>query len=76
MIELGKGGLQKTPDITSTASVQELSSLRLRSLLGVIRGRASEEVKVLLRNAVAEVCRSRLKVGLSGEEQVALLSHS
>ena len=76
LIKLGKGGPRKSLDITPTISVQELSSRRLSSLLGVIRDRASEEIKIFLRNAFAEVCRSRLKASFSGEEQVALSSHS
>ena len=73
MIELGKGG---PPDVTSTTSVQELSSRRLSSLLDVIRDRASEEIKICLRDAYAEVCRSRLKADLSEEERVGLSTRS
>lgn len=70
------GGPQKTPEGDPTTSVQELSSRRLNSLLGVIRDRASEEIKKCLRNACAEVCPSRLKAGFSGEEQVGFSSWS
>lgn len=71
-MKLGKAGHRKSASVTSTASVQGLSSPRLSNLLGGIRDRASEEIKICLRNARADVCRSRLKAGFSGEEQVDL----